>query len=277
MGTLHPLLTEIVRELAGDYLEVEELLGPGADPHVFEPSPGDLRRVHNAAIVFAMGKNLETYLDRLENSLSADTVIFEVGSVVPSLHIDPEHEAFACCPDHSHGALDPHWWHSPLAMHRATRHIGSQLETLLPNKAQEIRTNTRQRMRDLEDLHLWVLSQVRTIPASQRKLVTAHAAFGYFCEAYGFQSIPVRGLTAERDPSASYLAETVRIIRRENIRAVFPENIANPAILDFLREETQVQIGPTLYADNVGEETMGYIEMMRHNVSSIVSALTAES
>ncbi len=273
VATLHPLLSEMVTRIAGDHVRVEELMGPGGNPHTFDPAPGDLARIQDAALVVAMGKNLETYLDRLKSALPDEARIYEAGRLVPSLRIDVESEVFMCCPTHSHGAIDPHWWHSPMAMHRAVRHLGRELERLLPDHRNEFRANTRTVMDELEALHEWVQSEIAEIPRNQRKLVTAHAAFGYFCEAYNFQSIPVQGLTTERDPSPAYLAETIEIIRKENIRSVFPEHGANPKILETLRQETGVVLADPLLADNTGAKDVSYADMIRHNVNHITAAL----
>jgi len=277
VATLHPLLTEMVSRLAGDHVRVEELMGPGGNPHTFDPSPRDLARIQDAVMVVAMGKNLETYLDRLEAALPEGVVFYEAGRLVPSLRIDVEDEVFMCCPTHSHGAIDPHWWHSPAAMRTAVRHLGRALERLLPDHRSEIREFARDLMGELEDLHRWVEDQVSVIPRNQRKLVTAHAAFGYFCDAFGFQTIPVQGLTTEDDPTPAYLAETIRIIRREKIHAVFPEKNASERILEMIVKETGVELAEPLLADNTGSGDRTYADMIRHNVKSIVAALTGEN
>jgi zinc/manganese transport system substrate-binding protein len=274
VATLHPLLTEMVTRLAGEHVRIVEVMGPGGNPHTFDPSPRDLARIQDAVMVVAMGKNLETYLDRLAASLSAGVEIYEAGRLVPSIRIDAENELFVCCPTHSHGAIDPHWWHSPMAMRTAVRHLGRRLERMFPEQRGEIRSATRDLMSELEELHGWVEEQVSVIPRNQRKLVTAHAAFGYFCEAFRFVSIPVHGLTPDQEPSPAHVAETIRIIRRENIRAVFPEKGANERILDQIVLETGVRVATPLLADNTGAEGVTYADMIRHNVKSIVEALT---
>lgn len=273
VGTLHPLLTEMVHRLTGERVRVVELMGPGGNPHNFEPKASDLIRLQEAVIVLAMGKHLETYLDRLRTALPSAVQIYEAGRLVPSVRIDVSDEVFLCCPAHSHGAIDPHWWHDPMAVHRAARHLGRELENVFPQWKDEIRVNTRAFQTEMEGINQWARSEISRIPPSQRILVTPHAAFGYFCHAFGFRAVPVRGLTAEREPTASHLAETVAIIRREGIRAVFPETTASPAILDYLSESTGVKVGPSLYADNLGPERLTYREMFKHNVRVIVETL----
>jgi len=273
VATLHPLMTEMVGRIAGERVEVVELMGPQEDPHAFDPKPQDFGRIQKARLVVAMGKNLENYLDRLRENLPAGVPIYEAGRKVPSVVIDIANPIFMCCPAHSHGAIDPHWWHSPVAMRRAVRHLGDELEKLLPEHRNALRENTRTLMRELEGLHAWAEAELSRIPRGGRKLVTAHAAFGYFCETYRFQSIPVMGLTHEQSPTPAYLAETVGILRRERIRAIFPEQNANAKVLETLRSETGVALGNALLADNVGSKRHTYDQMIRHNVNAITAGL----
>lgn len=268
---LHPLLSEFTGRLAGDAAEVVNIMPASANVHSFEPSPGDMARMQGAVMVLAMGKHLEIYLDRLKENLPDSVDVYEVGRLVPSVTIDPNNELFACCPAHSHGAIDPHWWHSPLAVRRAIRHLGRELEKRFPEHKSDIRDRSGELMTELEELHEWAENELAVIPRGDRKLVTAHAAFGYFCTEYHFQSIPVQGLTAERNPSPSYLAETIDILREENIKAVFPETKANNAILQSLRESTGIKLGSSLYADFQDGEP--YIDMFKSNIVSIRKAL----
>lgn len=272
VATLHPLLSEMVERLAGDAVRVKSLVPPTADIHSFDPSPRDLADIQGAKLVVAMGKHLEHYLDRLDENLPDSARIFEAGRRVPSVKIDPSNEVFACCPVHTHGAIDPHWWHSPLAMRRAVRYLGRELEELVPAERDAIRERTRRVMDEMEALHDWAQTELAALPKPRRKLVTAHAAFGYFCQEYDFQAIPVKGLTAERNPSPEDLAETVKTLRERNVRAVFPETKASDAILQSLKESTGVRLADPLYADFLSTDK-SYEEMFRGNVANILAAL----
>ncbi len=271
--TLHPLLSEMVTKIAGDALRVETLMPPTADPHSFDPTPGDMAKVRGAARVVAMGKHLEPYLERLRENLPEGAGIYEAGKPVPSLVVRANTPAFVCCPEHTHGAVDPHWWQSPMAMRRAVRGLGRELENLLPAEASRLRDNTRALMDELEELDAWVRRELEALPRADRKLVTAHLAFGYFCEAYGFTAIPVQGLHTEDSPSPAHLAETIATLRRENVRAIFPEKNANNTVLESLREATGVSLAPPLLSDNLGESGVDYAGMIRQNVRTILRAL----
>lgn len=277
VATLHPILTEMVQRLAGDHVRVEELMGPNVNPHGFDPTPRDLARIQSASLVVAMGKNLEVYLDRLAASLPPGTPIFEAGARVTSLQIHEDHISVACCSAHTTGAIDPHWWHNAANMRTAVRHLGRHFEEMLPDQQTAIRANTRTLMQEMDELDEWVRSRVALVPANQRILVTGHAAFNYFCAAYGFQPKPILGLTAQREPTPQELATLIQTIRDTGIRAVFPEAHLNPQTLETVAQETGVSIGTVLLADNFGANRLTYAEMMRHNVNAIVNALMPPS
>jgi zinc/manganese transport system substrate-binding protein len=274
--TLHPLLSEWTERLAGDAVEVECVLPTTVNLHQFDPSPSEMVRMQNADLILAMGKHLEPYLDRLTENLPSDIEIYEAGRLVPSVKVDPSLEVFACCPVHSHGAIDPHWWHSPVSVRTGIRHLGRELEKQLPDHKREIRKRTRAYMEELEELHDWAESTLAVIPGHQRKLVTAHAAFGYLCVDYDFQAIPVKGLANEGQPTPGFLADTIQILNEEGIRAVFPERSAGAASLEAIREATGVRVADPLIADFIPrEEEDTYMSMFRQNILLLARSLGA--
>ena len=120
----------------------------------------------------------------------------------------------------------------------------------------------------------WAKEQISTIPKGDRKLVTAHAAFGYFCKEYGFKALPVLGSGGESDESARSVGDIIKTIREQKIRAVFPEDQANPKVLKEIVRETGVKVGADLIADGTSPGAGSTFEgMMRYNVTEIVKAL----
>lgn len=272
--SLHPLITEMIQKISGDYFQVEELMGPSQSPHSFDPKPKDLLRLQNAELVVAMGKGLETYLDRIWDNLKEGASVYELGEKIPSLLVSDENPVFICCPTHSQGAIDPHWWHNPQNMRRAVRYLNIVLTKLAPDdKAAEFKANSKSYMEELNELDEWTKTGLKLIPSKYRKLVTAHAAFAYFCDAYNFKSIAVQGLTKEQSPSPSYLKETINTIRKHKIRAIFAEHDANPKIMEAIKYDTGVRMGDTLLADNMGHKRVTYRQMIESNVRSIITAL----
>lgn len=270
VASLHPLITDVARQVAGQHAHVVQLIDPHADPHHFQPTPKALLKAKGAKLYLASGKNLETYLKKLRNTLGSSAKVVEVGRTIPSQKISGRDSQFVCCPEHSYGAIDPHWWHRVSNMQKAARVIAKEYALADPTNAAAYKANAAAYSKRLSTLNTWIKREVSRIPRKNRILSTAHAAFGYFCKEYGFQSLPVKGLTAHQKTSASYQAEAIREIRKHGVKAIFPEQRANPKSLRIIAKEAGVKIGGTLVADG----SPSYEKMMRENVTKIVAALT---
>lgn len=273
VATLHPILGDLARQVGGDGVEVVELLKPGQDMHHFEPGARTLGELRGANLVLASGKHLESYLEKLQTSLGSSIKIIEVGKPIPSLKLAAGSEVFMCCPAHAAGGIDPHWWHSAENMQRAARVVAEAFAAADPTNKGAYKANAAATQQKFAALKTWAQQQIAQIPRGDRKLVTGHAAFGYFCKEYGFKSIPVLGIAREDTASAQYVAEAVKIIRDNKIRAVFPEDQANPKVLLQITRETGAKTGTPLIADGTSAKAHTFETMLRHNVNAIVTAL----
>jgi zinc/manganese transport system substrate-binding protein len=273
VASLHPLLTDLARQVGGKHVQIVELLKPGMDIHHFEPSSKDIATAKGSALVLASGKNLETYLSKLADSLGGGAKILEVGRPIPSIKIEPGNDLFMCCPAHASGGIDPHWWHSPDNMRRATRVIADAFAAADPPHEAAYKAGAEAASSRIAALKSWAQQQIAAIPKSDRKLVTAHLSFSYFCKEFGFKSVPLLGASREDEASPKYLVETIKTIRDNRIRAVFPEDQANPKVLAEIVRETGVKVGKELVADGTSPKASTFEAMLKHNVSAIVEAL----
>ena len=271
--SLHPYMSDLARKVGGEHIQLTELVSIGGNPHSYEPTPEDLKHVSDADLVLASGKKLETYLPKLEDNLKKGASILEVGRTIPSCLIEADSEIFVCCPAHSVGSVDPHWWHSAVAMKRATHVVQSAFAKADEAHSDAYKAQARAYANELDELHRWVKKAVAGVPRSQRYLVTAHAAFGYFCRDYRFKAIPIQGLNKEQNPTPKYLAESVEVIRKNNITVVFPEVTANEKVLAAMVKETGVRLGKPLLADSPSKDAPDYISAYRYNVNAIVDGL----
>ena len=217
----------------------------------------------------ASGKNIETYLGDLSDALDR-VPILEVGRTIPSRILSAQDSLYVCCPHHAKGTIDPHWWHDVDNMERAAKVVAKALAERDPANAGHYKARGDALAKRYDQLDRWVKAEVAKIPRKQRKLVTAHAAFGYFCAAYKFEAVFVKGLGADHEIPAKTLAEEVAKLRKEKIRAVFPERYLNPKVLQQIARETGAKVGNPLVADG---SVASYEKMIRGNVQSIVSAL----
>jgi zinc/manganese transport system substrate-binding protein len=272
VATLHPIIADLVRQVGGANVEVVEILKAGGDIHHFEPTAKDIASMRGARLIMASGKNLESYLGKLRDSVGAGVEVVEVGKLVPSVLMEAG-EVFVCCPAHAKSSIDPHWWHSADAMARAARVVGDKLAEVDATNEGAYKAGAKAAAGRFAALKAWAKKELTQIPRADRKLVTAHAAFGYFCKEYGFKSIPVLGLGRSDDASPQYLAQSIEVIREHKIRAVFPEDQANPKVLSEMTRGTGAVVGGALVADGTAPQAHTFEAMLRHNVGVIVAAL----
>lgn len=273
VASFHPLITDLAKQVGGNRVSVLPILTVRDDPHNFEPTASDIKKMRSASLILLSGKGLEQFRPKLQDNLASGQKILEVGKKIPSIKV-AEGSLFACCPTHSHGSIDPHWWHSLSNLERAAGILANAFTEADPAGKASYRTNAKATKAKLKMLRKWAKKELSVIPRANRKLVTAHAAFGYFCKEFGFRSIPVQGLNREREPSAKYLGQTIAIMKKEKVVAVFPETSANSKVLQEMVRATGAKLGGTLIADGIGSPNAGTIEgMFRQNVLAIVKAL----
>ncbi|MBW4699033.1 MAG: zinc ABC transporter substrate-binding protein [Aphanocapsa lilacina HA4352-LM1] len=264
------ILADMTRTVAGDGYSIYSILKPGADPHVYEPSPGDSRVLSRADLVLYNGFNLEPQLVKLIGATqnpAPKVPVAEAGGIKP---YKLEKTAGIV-------AADPHAWGSAANGVRYVSAIEKSLVETFPKDKERFAANAARYRKDLEALDGWIREQIATIPEANRKLVSSHDAFQYYGRAYGLPVTgSILGVSTEEEPSARKIADLVEKIRKEQVRAVFIETSTAPELLQSLARDAGVKIGGTLYSDSVGASgTAGdtYIKMLTANTRTIVEAL----
>ncbi len=264
VASLSTITTDLARQIGGNHVTVDGIIKPGIDPHEFEPTPGDVKKVADANLVLLTGKGMEGYLSKLEEAAGGAVKFVNVGKTIPSLTMTEDGKQVE----------DPHWWHSAENMKIAARVVAEAFENADPKNAPSYERNASTYLSSLDDLERWIRLQVASLPHDKRKLITSHDALQYFARDYGFTIYPVKGVTTAEDPSSQHVKEIIRIIKDQGVKAVFFESIENPRAVQQISDETGAKTGGTLYSDGLGDaEGNTYDSMMRHNVSVIVQGL----
>jgi zinc/manganese transport system substrate-binding protein len=272
VAALHPLMADLARQIGGERVEVFDMVGEGGDPHHYEPRPEDLRRLQGSALILAGGKKMESYLERVRDTVRGVPVI-EVGQTIPSLTVGKD-AVYACCPNHGSGGIDPHWWHGIENMRRATRIVAQALASVDPAGKDFYSTRASAHSKRLGELKEWAKRELARVPRGQRKLITAHNAFAYFAREFGFEVIAVAGLNKEQNTAPRDLARTIESVRASGVKAIFPETNASPKTVESIARETGTRVAEGLIADGNGAgREAGFEGMIRHNVRVITAAL----
>lgn len=278
VASLHPLMADLVREVGGEHVSIVEIGKAGFNVHTFQPTAQDLQAMAKCQLIVASGKGLERYLEDLRDGVGQVEVL-EVGATIPSLETT---EGCNVCnhPDHAHHhhdhgpVVDPHWWHDVTNMRRAVKVVERALSELDPANQAEFAQRSRTLQQTYRQLDIWVRVELTKVPIGQRRLVTAHAAFGYFCNAYDFEASSVLGLSGDHEIPAQELLQELKTLKKEGVRTVFPETLSNPKVLREVAAEAGAEIGQALIADGGASS---FEEMMRANVTAIVEGLGKES
>jgi len=256
------ILADLVRNVGGDRVDVATLVGPGGDSHVYTPAPADVKKVADASLVFVNGLGLEGWLPRLVQSSGSKATIVTV-----TMGIAPRARG---------SDADPHAWQSVVNAKTYVANIRDALVTAAPADAATFRANAEKYLGELDALDREVRGAVAAIPERRRKVISTHNAFEYFAAAYGVAFIAPIGVSTESEPSARDIAGIISQIKRENIPAIFLENISDPRLIQRIAAETGARIGGTLYSDSLTAEkgdAPTYIAMVRHNIKALTSAL----
>jgi zinc/manganese transport system substrate-binding protein len=261
------ILADLVRNVGGDRVVVDALVGPNGDAHVYQPSPGDARTLADARLVFANGLGFEGWINRLvkASGTKAPTIVATKG-VKPRKAED----------DHGHGEADPHAWQSVANARIYVANIRDALSLADPAGKDSYAANAAAYLGKLDALETEVKAAIEKIPSDRRRIITTHDAFGYFAAAYGVAFIAPQGVSTEAEVSAKDVARIITQIRKQKIPAVFLENVTDERLLKRIGAESGARIGGTLYSDALTDEkgtAPTYLDMMRHNVKQLAAAL----
>jgi zinc/manganese transport system substrate-binding protein len=258
------IVGDFAREVGGERIALTTLVGPDGDSHVYRPTPDDVRRVAEASLVIINGLGLEGWLPRLVSAAGNHARIVTATDGIAPRRPAGGHD------------VDPHAWQSVPNARVYVANIRDALMAADPAGAAIYRANAEAYLARLDELDREVRAAVARIPASRRRVISTHDAFGYFADAYGIAFIAPQGVSTDSEVGARDLAAIVRQVRAEAVPAVFLENISDPRLMHQIAAETGARIGGTLYSDSLTAENGAaptYIDLVRHNIKALTDAL----
>ncbi len=269
-------VADMLRSLGLEHVEVFVLMGPGVDPHLYRESPSDIEKLSTADAIFYNGLHLEGRMGDLFEKLAARRPTFAVTQGL----VDNKEERLRKPPEFE-GYFDPHVWHDPKLWSECAAYVAVKLGEFDPQHRADYLAASEEYRKTLDGLDQSNHETLAKIPQNERVLVSAHDAFGYFCQAYDLESMPLGGISTEDEVSIGRLDEVVNFLVHRKIKAVFVESAVAPRIVEALIEPCrkqghEVKIGGELYADALGPKGSGaesYVGMIKANVDTIVKAL----
>lgn len=271
-------VAELVSRVGGELVNVTALMSHEVDPHLYKPLFADIEKLDQADVIFYSGLHLEGRMADLfvQRARTKPTYAVTEGLVARDDKRLREPPEFA-------GMHDPHVWHDVSLWSDCVHDVAETMAKLDPQHAADYDKNAHAYMDELAELHQYCLDEVAKIPEQSRVLVTAHDAFGYFGQAYGIEVFGLKGISSEEEKDLQHQEEVQQMIISRKIPAVFVESTIAPRTVEALIEPCRaagwdLQNGGELYADALGaadSDASTYTGMIRHNVQTIVEALSA--
>ena len=267
------MLADLIREIGGEHVAVTGLMGPGVDPHAYRQTRSDIVAMTSADLVVWHGLYLEAQLEEFLLELGASKPVVALGEVVPFDQLLGH--------DEYDGRFDPHVWMNPRLWQQVTDGAVATLSEYFPAHADDFAAAGDAYKAELNRLAEFAEQSLATIPENQRVLITAHDAFNYFGDAYGFEVLGIQGISTESEAGLRHIEELVDRLVTDQISAVFVESSVSDRNIRALIEGAAAQghdvvIGGELFSDAMGQEGTyegTYIGMIDHNTTAITTAL----
>lgn len=268
------MLTDLVKNIGGDSINIEGLMGSGVDPHLYKASEGDVTKLVNADIIFYNGLHLEGKLVEVFEKMGSQTK-------TPIALGEELDKSTLIGSDYFASNYDPHVWFNIEYFMQFAQKVTQVLSEKDPDNAEQYKANETSYINKLYTLQSKIKNVIETLPKEKRILVTAHDAFNYFGKAYGFEVIGLQGLSTATEAGVKDVQGLSAFIIRHNIKAIFVESSVPKRTIEALQAAVkskghEVTIGGTLYSDalgNAGTIEGTYIGMFEYNVNTIVNAL----
>ena len=291
--TVYPVY-DVVKKVAGDRADVTLLVPPGAEPHDWEPTASDLKKIGQAKVFFYNGAGLEPTDQILKKEITRDATVLELSQGLDLLKLqddddhdhDHDHDADHHDEDHHdedhhaeghhhhhHGGVDPHVWLDPQNVMKEAAVVADALAKADPAHADAYRANAKKYQDELAALDKDMDAALSSL--ANKNLVVSHEAFGYLAARYGLTQIGIMGVDADAEPTPDRMAQLVEFIREHDVRTIYSEELVNPRLADAIAAETGavVRVLNPIEGLTAAQEKAGYdyIKLQRENLTTLTA------
>jgi manganese/zinc/iron transport system substrate-binding protein len=268
------MVSDLVKQVGGDRVDVQGLMGAGVDPHLYKASASDVTKLQDADVIFYSGLFLEGKMQEIFTSMAkgGKRVHAVTDSIAKEKLLHPA--TFG-------GHPDPHVWFEVPLWAQCVDTVVKGLGEARPRDKEYFAQRGEAAKKAMADLHQWALKRSEELPKEKRVLITSHDAFSYFGRAYGFQVVGLQGISTVVEAGGADVAKMVDFIKKNNVKAIFIESSVPPNTIRRISEDAGVKIGGELFSDAMG--TPGQVEngydlgtyegMIKHNLDIVVNSL----
>jgi len=268
------MVADLARQVGGERVSVEALMGPGVDPHLYKAAASDVGKLQQADVILYSGLLLEGKMQDIFGKLArSKKFVYAVTEAIPLERL-LEPPEFA-------GHYDPHVWFDVTLWKLCVDSVAKALSEFDPSGKDFFEKRAAETRVRMDELHSWALKKAGELPPDRRILVTSHDAYNYFGRAYGFQVVGLQGISTVSEAGLADVAKLSDFIKQKGIKAVFVESSVPHNTIERISQDTGVKIGGELFSDAMG--TSGQMEngydlgtyegMIKHNLTTIVEGL----
>lgn len=267
------MIADAARQVGGDQVDVRGLMGPGVDPHAYRQTRSDIVAMTRADLILWHGLYLEAQMEDFFHDLERKRTVVAVAEGIDTSKLRA-HDDYA-------DKYDPHVWMTPQLWRDVVLEVQAALTELRPEAAEVFAANAQAHLADIDRLTAYADKALASVPDNNKVLVTAHDAFGYFGESFGFEVLGIQGISTQSEAGLNRIGELVDLLVDRKITAVFVESSVSDRSIRALIEGAaakghEVHVGGELFSDAMGEEGTyegTYVGMLDHNITVIASAL----
>ena len=303
--TSFSILEDFADNIGQDKITVESIIKRDQDAHSFEPTPKDIIKIQNADVVILNGVDFDNWLTKILGANQYEGIIIDTSRNVSLLafnddghdhdhenhnhdehehehhddhnHKDHQHHDHTAHADdhegHNHGEFDPHIWQNPMNAIIMTKNIQEGFALAQPENAPYFENNFNDYKVELEALDHYAKAVLKE--SEKASMMVLHNSFGYLAQRYDLHFVAVSNINPLAEPSAKKMAELYALVKAENIRAVFSENIAPSRFITTIAKDLNLKNGGVLYSDALTTDPVAntYIDLFKHNINKIAAAL----
>ncbi len=280
VASIYPLAF-FAQEIGGEHVDITQIVPSGLEPHDYEPTTDQLKKVYDTDLFIFNGAGLEPWANNLEFELSQeDVAFFEATHYVDLIPGGEETEDSSLVPDasaHSEAeGWDPHVWLDPVRAKMIVQSMVILFAQLDSEHAQAYQSNAQVLIEELEALDTLYSTQLSACASTE--LVTSHAAFGYLASRYGLTMIPINGISPENEASLKDLEEIFRLVEEHDISTIYTETLVDASFAETISEETGAQLLTLNPLEGLTESDSAsgknYLTVMEDNLRNLVQGLS---
>lgn len=266
---------DFTKKIAGDKLNVINIVPVGSEPHDYELTVNDRKKLEKSDAIIYNGAGMEEWVDDLKDAMKKSNALFvdtSEGIKVEKGHGEDEHDK---SDKHSHEhEFDPHIWLSPVNAKKQLENIKNAIVKMDSENKDYYESNYKKYSEEFDKLDKEYKEELK--PFKDKSIVVSHEAFGYICKAYGIKQLGIEGLSPESEPSPSKMSEIVDFVKKNNIKVIFFEELVSPKVAEAIAKEASVKVEMLNPLEGLSDEDIkagkDYISVMRDNLKSIVNS-----